>query len=49
MLDLDAMAKRLWPDTGFVSEEIRQAHIQKWKRAVVYLGPRWIALSMVKP
>lgn len=48
MQDLDAMAKRLWPDTGFVSEETRQAHILKWKRAVVYLGSRWVALSKVK-
>ena len=48
MPDLDAMAERLWPDTGFVSEKTRQAHIQKWKRAVIYLGPRWLALSAVK-
>lgn len=46
MLDIDAMAERLFPDTGFISEEMRQAHIAKWKRCVVYLGPRWIALSV---
>lgn len=45
MPDIDAMAERVFPQTGFISEEMRQAHIAKWKRCVVFLGHRWLALS----
>lgn len=48
MLDIDSMAERLFPQTGYISEEMRQAHMAKWKRCVVYLGPRWLALSVNK-
>ena len=49
MHDIDAMAERLFPDTGFISEEMRQAHILKWKKCVAYLGSRWLAFSMNRP
>ena len=49
MHDIDAMAERLFPDTGFISEETRQAHIRKWKKCVVFLGSRWLALSVNRP
>mgnify|MGYP003409572009 FL=1 len=44
MHDIEAMAERLFPDTGFISEEMRQAHILKWKEAVAFLGSRWLAV-----
>lgn len=44
MLDIDAMAERLFPDTGFIPEEMRQAHIRKWKECVAFLGSRWLAI-----
>ena len=46
MHDIDAMAERLFPDTGFISEESRQAHILKRKKCVAYLGSRWLAISV---
>lgn len=46
MHDIDAMAECLFPDTGFISEEMRQAHILKWKKCVAYLGSRWLAISV---
>ena len=45
MHDIDAMAERLFPDTGLISEEMRQAHILKWKKCVAYLGSRWLAIT----
>ena len=46
MHDIDAMAERLFHDTGLISEEMRQAHILKWKKCVAYLGSRWLAITV---
>lgn len=46
MPDIDQVADKAWPKHVLTSEELRQANIEKWKKAVAYLGYRWVALSM---
>jgi len=46
MVDIDALAERVWPLHELTDEDQRQKNIEKWKKAVVYLGHRWIALPM---
>jgi hypothetical protein len=39
---------RIWPQHIFTNEALRQANIEKWKRAVAYLGDRWILTKKVQ-
>lgn len=38
---------RIWPQHPFTDEALRQANIEKWRRAVAYLGDRWILAKRV--
>lgn len=40
------LAEKVWSMHETTTEEIRQSNIEKWLRAVEYLGPRWVAISM---
>lgn len=43
-----ALAEKVWSMHETTTEELRQSNIEKWLRAVEYLGPRWIALQRVE-
>lgn len=46
MPDIDRLAERVWPKHATTTEELRQANIEKWKKAVAYLGHKWVALPV---
>lgn len=48
MLDIDALAERVWPKHLTTTDELREYNIAQWKKAVAYLGGRWLVVRKVE-